>query len=77
MSFRKPCHMPFRKLIPPFTLTAIFVPNFSAIEKDAAKDKCQHGLGEINTVFIVHLLELLLTLKSINLSLSIYFQNKE
>ena len=21
MSFRKPCHMPFRKLIPPFTLT--------------------------------------------------------
>ena len=20
MSFRKPCHMPFRKLIPPFTL---------------------------------------------------------
>ena len=22
MSFRKPCHMPFRKLIPPFTLTA-------------------------------------------------------
>ena len=23
MSFRKPCHMPFRKLIPPFTLTGI------------------------------------------------------
>ena len=23
MSFRKPCHMPFRKLIPPFTLTAV------------------------------------------------------
>ena len=22
MSFRKPCHMPFRKLTPPFTLTA-------------------------------------------------------
>ena len=22
MSFRKPCHMPFRKLIPPFTITA-------------------------------------------------------
>ena len=22
MSFRKPCHMPFRKLIPPFTFTA-------------------------------------------------------
>jgi len=22
MSFRKPCHMPFSKLIPPFTLTA-------------------------------------------------------
>ena len=22
MSFRKPCHMPFRKLIPPFTLAA-------------------------------------------------------
>ena len=21
MSFRKPCHIPFRKLIPPFTLT--------------------------------------------------------
>jgi len=21
MSFRKPCNMPFRKLIPPFTLT--------------------------------------------------------
>ena len=21
MSFRKPCHMPFHKLIPPFTLT--------------------------------------------------------
>ena len=21
MPFRKPCHMPFRKLIPPFTLT--------------------------------------------------------
>ena len=24
MPFRKPCHMPFRKLIPPFTLTAEF-----------------------------------------------------
>ena len=24
MSFRKPCHMPFRKLIRPFTLTGIF-----------------------------------------------------
>ena len=24
MSFSKPCHMPFRKLIPPFTLTAEF-----------------------------------------------------
>ena len=24
MSLRKPCHMPFRKLIPPFTLTALF-----------------------------------------------------
>ena len=23
MSFRKPCHMPFRKLIPPFTLTDV------------------------------------------------------
>ena len=23
MSFRKPCHMPFRKLIPPFTLTVL------------------------------------------------------
>ena len=23
MSFRKPCHMPFRKLIPPFTLTGL------------------------------------------------------
>ena len=23
MSFRKPCHMPFRKLIPPLTLTGI------------------------------------------------------
>ena len=25
MSFRKPCHMPFRKLIPPFTLTAMIL----------------------------------------------------
>ena len=25
MSFRKPCHMPFRKLIPPFTLTGLVV----------------------------------------------------
>ena len=25
MSFRMPCHMPFRKLIPPFTLTALLV----------------------------------------------------
>ena len=24
MSFRKPCHMPLRKLIPPFTLTDIW-----------------------------------------------------
>ena len=24
MSFRKLCHMPFRKLIPPFTLTVKF-----------------------------------------------------
>ena len=24
MSFCKPCHMPFRKLIPPFTLTATY-----------------------------------------------------
>ena len=24
MSFRKPCHMPFRKLIPLFTLTGMF-----------------------------------------------------
>ena len=23
MPFRKPCHMPFRKLIPPFTLTGV------------------------------------------------------
>ena len=23
MSFQKPCHMPFRKLIPPFTLTVM------------------------------------------------------
>ena len=23
MSFRKPCHMPFHKIIPPFTLTVI------------------------------------------------------
>ena len=23
MSFRKPCHMPFRKLIPPLTLAAL------------------------------------------------------
>ena len=28
MSFRKPCHMPFRKLIPPFTLTAPNVNSF-------------------------------------------------
>ena len=27
MSFRKPCHMPFRKLIPPFTLTVPVVPS--------------------------------------------------
>ena len=26
MSFRKPFHMPFRKLIPPFTLTASLIP---------------------------------------------------
>ena len=25
MSFRMPSHMPFRKLIPPFTLTALLV----------------------------------------------------
>ena len=29
MSFRKPCHMPFRKLIPPFTLTAFFEQHLS------------------------------------------------
>ena len=28
MSFRKPCHMPFRKLIPPFTLTALWITIF-------------------------------------------------
>ena len=27
MSFRKPCHMPFRKLIPPFTLTGPELPH--------------------------------------------------
>ena len=27
MSFRKLCHMPFRKLIPPFTLTEFGVGN--------------------------------------------------
>ena len=27
MSFRKPYHMPFRKLIPPFTLTDLLWPN--------------------------------------------------
>ena len=26
MSFCKPCHMPFRKLIPPFTLTVVGIP---------------------------------------------------
>ena len=30
MSFRKPCHMPFRKLIPPFTLTASLTRLYSA-----------------------------------------------
>ena len=28
MSFRKPCHMPFRKLIPPFTLTDGRLPKY-------------------------------------------------
>ena len=36
MSFRKPCHMPFRKLIPPFTLTALQICSFLSLEKGEA-----------------------------------------
>ena len=36
MSFRKPCHMPLNKFIPPFTLTVHWF-NQSRIEK-ASKD---------------------------------------
>ena len=34
MSFRKPCHMPFPKLIPPFTLTGPELPtcDFASID---------------------------------------------
>ena len=32
MSFRKPCHMPFRKLNPPFTLTGFTVVDFHTLE---------------------------------------------
>ena len=46
MSFRKPCHMLFRKLIPPFTLTAkIPLRNpYSRVPVDACATS-QHPLG--------------------------------
>ena len=36
MWFRKPRHMPFRKLIPPFTLTALQTCGFLGSEKGEA-----------------------------------------
>ena len=38
MSFRKPCHMPFRKLIPPLTLTDLFVITCNNINEDDDDD---------------------------------------
>ena len=36
MSFRKPCHMPFHKIIPPFTLTVI-KPLYTVLSKFSGK----------------------------------------
>ena len=41
MSFRKPCHMPFRKLIPPFTLT-VSLPLTPCQITEAAYDGQKH-----------------------------------
>ena len=45
MSFRKPCHMPFHKLIPPFTLTGLilFVCLFVFVNRFTRRFRCEKG----------------------------------
>ena len=40
MSFRKPCHMPFRKLIPPFTLT-VSQASYVTLREDILKPRLE------------------------------------
>ena len=51
MSFRKPCHMPFRKLIPPFTLTE---PENIKVENNGAVVSVGGSLIMHNPLFFVH-----------------------
>ena len=51
MSFRKPCHMPFRKLIPPFTLTE---PENIKVENNGAVVSVGGSLTALNPLFFVH-----------------------
>ena len=60
MSFRKPCHMPFRKLIPPFTLTS------SAVQSLLVQLRCnQNDMFDCRSKFLT----IALSLKDIELGL--------
>ena len=54
MSFRKPCHMPFRKLIPPFTLT-VKVKHFSEETKKRILNTQQPGPASLQVTKNWHL----------------------
>ena len=43
MSFRKPCHMPFHKLIPPFTLTVYN--SMTVSQKSSQPGASEHYFG--------------------------------
>ena len=47
MLFRKPCHMPFRKLIPPFTITALCLRSRSFVRSLLTSGK-RHPSWELN-----------------------------
>ena len=55
MTFRKPCHMPFRKLISPFTLTAILflIYSFTCLVEDIDNSDssrlCGSAASPVNT----------------------------
>ena len=49
MSFRKPCHMPFRKLIPPFTLTEINLVLTESVNRNF--NNCRIIVGALDLIY--------------------------